>query len=541
VFTSPFPDVEIPDVSVSEFLYSSLTEEDLTRPAVIDPATGAATTYGQLRSQVDGLAGALAAHDVGVGTVVALLCPNIPVYVAVFHGLLRTGATVTTVHTLSTADEIEAQLRDAGASWAVTISAVLDRVTEAAARVGIPDDRIVTIDEAPGHPDLRSLLAERLDPPDVTFDPATHVAVVPYSSGTTGRPKGVMLTDRNLVANVQQMLVMFGPVADDRVHAMMPFFHMYGLNVLINLTVAARAALVPMARFDFAEFLGDIQRHRCTVLYIAPPVAVALAKDPIVDRFDLSSVRIAYSGAAPLDGEVARVASERIGAPIRQAYGMSELTTASHATPPSRAEIPSASVGLLIPNETCKIIDMDTGEEITETGADGWSRPGELWVAGPNVMHGYLRNPEATATTIDQDCFLHTGDVGVYHRDGYFAIVDRVKELIKYHGHQVAPAELEALLLSHPLIADAAVIGVTDDDGEEIPKAFIVPAPGAGLTPNDVMAYVAERVEPHKKIRRVEFIDAIPKSASGKILRKDLRARETSDFPAREPASVAGR
>jgi acyl-CoA synthetase (AMP-forming)/AMP-acid ligase II len=183
-------------------------------------------------------------------------------------------------------------------------------------------------------------------------------------------------------------------------------------------------------------------------------------------------------------------------------------------------------VGTLLPNEFCKLIDPATGDEITEVGADGVTLPGELWVKGPNVMLGYLNNPQATAETLDADGFLHTGDIAVYHEGGYFSIVDRVKELIKYKGYQIAPAELEALLLRHPKVMDAAVIGILDDDKQEIPKAFVVPRPDSGLTADEVMAYVAENVSPHKKVRRVEFIDIIPKSTSGKILRKDLRARE---------------
>ena len=190
--------------------------------------------------------------------------------------------------------------------------------------------------------------------------------------------------------------------------------------------------------------------------------------------------------------------------------------------------MPVSSVGQTLPNEVCKLVDTETGEEITEFEADGKTRPGELWVKGPNVMLGYLNRPDATAETIDADGFLHTGDVAVYHEGDYFSIVDRAKELIKYHGYQIAPAELEALLLGHPRIMDAAVIGVLDEEKEEIPKAFIVAAPDSGLTAEEVMAFVADNVAPHKKIRRVEFIDAIPKSTSGKILRKDLRARETA-------------
>jgi acyl-CoA synthetase (AMP-forming)/AMP-acid ligase II len=298
--------------------------------------------------------------------------------------------------------------------------------------------------------------------------------------------------------------------------------------VLLNLALRQRASLVTMPKFDLAEFLGNIQKHQCTYLYIAPPIAVALAKHPLVDQFDISSVHSVFSGAAPLDGETAELAGRRIHARVMQGYGMSELSPVSHAVPASRHDIPLSSVGTMLPNEQCKLVDTETGEEITAFDADGQTRPGELWVKGPNVMLGYLNRPDATAETIDADGFLHTGDIAVYHQGEYFSIVDRVKELIKYKGYQIAPAELEALLLSHPKVMDAAVIGVLDDDKQEIPKAFVVAAPDSGLTEDEVKAFVAENVAPHKKVRRVEFIDAIPKSTAGKILRKDLRARETA-------------
>lgn len=526
MFTSPFPDVEIPDVSIYDDLFADLSAQDAARIALIDPATGAETTYGALKAQVDAFAGALAARGVDTDTVLGLLCPNVPAFATVFHGILRAGATVTTINSLYTGGEIEKQLRDAGATWLITVSPLLAPARQAADAVGIPADRVIVLDGADGHPDLRGLLGEGRPAPEVAFDPATHVAVLPYSSGTTGIPKGVMLSHRNLVANVAQCRINIDLRNTDRVLAVLPFFHIYGMTVLLNLALKQRATLVTMPRFDLVQFLTNIQTYGCTYLYIAPPIAVALAKHPIVDEFDISSVHTVFSGAAPLDGETAEIAGRRLNARMMQGYGMSELSPVSHAMPYTRDDIPVSSVGTILPNIVCRLVDTETGEDITAIGDDGRTRPGELWVKGPNVMLGYLNKPEATAETLDADGFLHTGDVAVYHEGGYFSIVDRVKELIKYKGYQIAPAELEALLLGHPKVMDAAVIGVLDDDRQEIPKAFIVAAPDSGLTAEEVMAFVAGNVAPHKKIRRVEFVDAIPKSTSGKILRKDLRARE---------------
>ncbi|PVE73793.1 AMP-binding protein [Microbacterium testaceum] len=525
MFHSPYPSIEIPDQSIYDYLFASLDEPDLDRVALVDPSSGAETTYRTLRAHVDAFAGALAAREVGVGSVVAMLCPNVPAFATVFHGILRAGASITTINSLYTAHEIENQLRDAAATWLVTVSPLLPQASAAAQAAGIADDHVIVLDGAEGHPDLRALLGEGRTPPEVSFDPATHVAVLPYSSGTTGVPKGVMLSHRNLVANVHQCRPIIEITPDDRVLAVLPFFHIYGMTVLLNLALRQRATLVTMPRFDLMEFLRVVQDHRCTFLFIAPPIAVALAKHPAVDGFDLSSVQSVFSGAAPLDGETAETAGRRIGARFYQGYGMSELSPVSHAIP-ADSGFPVSSVGVLIPGCDAKLVDPETGAELEQHGDDGLTPPGEIWVRGPNVMLGYLNRPDATAETLDADGFLHTGDIGVHHVDGYFTIVDRLKELIKYHGYQIAPAELEALLLSHPKIQDAAVIGVRDDEGEEIPKAFVVAAPDAGLTAEDVMTFVAGHVAPHKKVRRVEFIEVVPKSTSGKILRKDLRARE---------------
>ena len=526
MFHSPFPDVEIPALSVYDYLFGDLSAEDAARVALIDSATGAETTYGALKAQIDAFAGALAARGVGADTVVGLLCPNVPAFATVFHGALRLGAAVTTFNSLSTAGEIQKQIEDAGATWLVTVSPLLPQAAQAAAACGIADDHLIVLDGADGHPDLRSLLGEQLTPPAVHIDPAEHVAALPYSSGTTGIPKGVMLSHRNLVANVEQSRVNIDLRSSDRVLAVLPFFHIYGMTVLLNLALRQRASLVTMPRFDLVEFLKNIQEYSCTYLYIAPPIAVALAKHPVVDEYDISTVHTVFSGAAPLDGDTAEAAGRRIHARFMQGYGLTETSPVTHAMPHTRDDIPVSSVGVPLPNTLCKLVDPATGEEITAFGEDGQTQPGELWIKGPQVMMGYLNRPDATADTIDADGYLHTGDVAVCNEGGWYTVVDRVKELIKYHGYQVPPAELEALLLSHPKIADAAVIGVSDEAGQEVPKAFVVPAPGADLTAEDVMAFVAERVAPYKKVRRVEFVEAIPKSSSGKILRKDLRARQ---------------
>ena len=267
-----------------------------------------------------------------------------------------------------------------------------------------------------------------------------------------------------------------------------------------------------------------IEQHRVQRLYIVPPIATALAKHPAVDGHDLSCIDSICSGAAPLDAGLGGAVARRLGCRVAQGYGMTEMSPVSHYVPDDE-DVDLATVGPLLPNMEAVVVDPATGEEVPR------GERGELWCRGPNVMAGYLNDPEATAATLDADGWMHTGDLATVNADGVFTIVDRLKELIKYKGYQVPPAELEALLLSHDRIADAAVIGVRNAEGEEVPKAFVVPQPGADLSAAEVMTFVAERVAPYKKVRAVEFLDAIPKAASGKILRKDLRAREAHEPP----------
>ncbi|KUM68117.1 4-coumarate--CoA ligase family protein [Streptomyces griseorubiginosus] len=533
MFASPFPDVDIPEASVFDFLFADLDEAALDHVALIDTADGAQTTYRELIERVNATAGALAARGIGVGDVVGLLAPNSSRFAVAFHGILRAGATATTINALFTAHDIAKQLTDANATMLITVSALLPQAQEAARTVGITPENLVVLDgggaAATGHPNTDDLLAPGAPAPQVDFDPARHLAVLPYSSGTTANPKGVMLTHRNLVANMAQIRPLLAMRPDDTILAVLPFFHIYGMTVLLNAALQARATLVVMPRFELAEFLNTIQNHRITYGFIAPPVAVALAKHPLVDQYDTSSLRVVLSGAAPLDAELGAAVAERLTVRVLQGYGMSELSPVSHVMPADGGQehfgevAPLSSCGWPVPNTTNKIVDPATGKEVAYP-AQGLSEPGELWVRGPNVMAGYLGNEEATTATIDSDGFLHTGDLAQIDDAGRVFIVDRLKELIKYKGYQVPPAELEALLLTHPAITDAAVIGITDDEGEEIPKAFVVRRPGTDLTGDEVIEFVARRVAPYKKVRRVEFVGAIPKSASGKILRKDLRS-----------------
>jgi acyl-CoA synthetase (AMP-forming)/AMP-acid ligase II len=291
---------------------------------------------------------------------------------------------------------------------------------------------------------------------------------------------------------------------------------------IMNQGLRSRALVVTMPRFDLAGFLAAVAAHRIDHLYIAPPIALALAKSPLVDEYDLSCVDIVLSAAAPLDAELGRAVADRLGVTVLQGYGLTESSPCTHGIPADRPGTDLGSIGVLMANVEARVVDPGTGED----AAPG--ERGELWCRGPNIMRGYLGNAAATADAVDAEGFLHTGDIVTVDAEGVFRVVDRLKEMIKYKGWQVAPAELEALLLTHEGVADAAVIGVRDAEGEEVPKAFVVRRGShLDLDAEELVAFVAARVAPHKKVRLLEFIDAVPKSAAGKILRKVLRDRET--------------
>jgi acyl-CoA synthetase (AMP-forming)/AMP-acid ligase II len=294
----------------------------------------------------------------------------------------------------------------------------------------------------------------------------------------------------------------------------LPLFHIYGLVVVLNMGLHMGATIVTLPRFDFEQFLKTINTHRVTLAHLVPPIVLALAKSPVVDNYDLSSLKMLFCGAAPLDENLTRNAMQRLNVDIRQGYGMTETSPVTHSSPANPEHVKYGSVGVLAPNTEGKIIDLETGAVLPPR------QEGELCVRGPQVMKGYLNRPEATAATIDADNWLHTGDIAYFDEDGHFFIVDRAKELIKYKGFQVPPAELEALLLTHEAVADAAVIPCPDEEAGEVPKAYVVLR--GETTAEDLIHFVEQRVAPHKKIRSVEFTDKIPKSPSGKILRRML-------------------
>ncbi len=515
IYRSPYPDVAIPEIAYSDYILADV-DRWADQTAFIDGPSGRSLSFAQVRGGARKVAASLAARGFAKGDRFAIFCPNLPEYAMAFHGAALAGSVVTTASPLLTADELAAQLNDTGARFLLTVPPFIETARQAAARAKV--EELFVLGQADGATPFGALLATDAAPPAVAIDPRADLLVLPYSSGTSGRSKGVMLTHYNAVAALAQFDQWPDPKAGNRIIAVLPFFHIYGLQ-LLNGALRRGACCVTMPRFDLEQYLRLIEQHRVEVLYTVPPMVLALARHPLVDSFDLSSVRKVGCGAAPLDAALQHAAETRLKAHVGQGMGMTEVGFALAAQPPDAVDWRAGDCGLLMPNMQARIVDVDSGADL------GPNQPGELWVRGPGVMRGYLNNPEATRATIDADGWLHSGDIALFDDDGRLHVVDRLKELIKYKAYQVAPAALEGVLLQHPAVADAAVIGVPDEAAGEIPKAYVVPRGGAAASAEEIMAFVATRVAPHERVRALEFIDAIPKALSGKILRRVLRER----------------
>ena len=511
-YRSPFPDITVSGKNLFEMVLGGAAGHG-DAVAMADGITGRRITYRELLDQVRRTAAGLAARGIRKGDVVSIWSPNVPEWPAVFFGAVSIGAIVHTSNPVSTPEELAYQLTDGNAKILVTVNALSEKARAAVAE-SKKDIEIITIDDSPDFASLASLMRDAA-PPAVTIDPAHDLAALPYSSGTTGLPKGVMLTHRNIVSQLQQL----DAIENTEMPALLgllPFFHIYGMVIIMMHGLMRGATIVTMPKFEFEPFLKVLQDWPITSAHIVPPIVVGLGKHPAVDNYQFPHLKYLFSGAAPLGPELTEAVEKRLNVKIRQGYGMTEASPATHYTVAGSER--AGTVGLLMPSMECRIIDPEKGTDVVE------GQPGEVWVRGPNVMKGYLNNPAATAKTVDGDGWLHTGDIGVMDKDGYLTVVDRLKELIKVKGFQVAPAELESLLLKHPKIADVAVIPVPDEESGEVPKAIVVPK--GPLTADEVMTFLLPHVAHYKRVRQVAFVDAIPKSPSGKILRRILVERE---------------
>ncbi|KAH7378246.1 hypothetical protein BKA66DRAFT_571676 [Pyrenochaeta sp. MPI-SDFR-AT-0127] len=538
---SPFPDVEIPDVDLWGLMFDRKTRDfsddkviyraiDSNRKYTFADVKDLATLFGE---------GLRNLWDWQKNDILALYAPNDIDIPPVIYGTFFAGGIVTPANPGYSADELAYQLKNSGAQALVTTKQFLETALKATKTVGIPDDRIILLgaERDDTHrvkhwTNIRKTSGalryrrRRAKPEDLSF--------LAYSSGTTGLPKGVELTHRNIVAD---LLIIHGAVGNwyssgkDKILGVLPFFHIYGLTGLIHQTLHRGIEVVVMPAFDMKTFLRVVQEHKITFIYVAPPVIVRLSRDKMVDNYDLSSVKMITSGAAPLSKELVDTVYKRLNIKINQAYGLSETSPMTHTQPWNEWYSSVGSVGKMFPNMRAKYMSAE-GKEL------GPGEAGELWLSGPNIFKGYWKNEAATKDSITEDGFFKTGDIGFQDEHHNFYITDRVKELIKYKGFQVPPAELEGKLMDNELVDDVAVIGVNDDQQHtEVPRAYVVASRSKGTSAGEadaknIIEWMESKVANHKRLRGgIVFIDEIPKSASGKILRRMLKERSKEDVP----------
>ncbi|KAL8720833.1 MAG: hypothetical protein Q9225_002350 [Loekoesia sp. 1 TL-2023] len=537
---STYPTIDIPNTDIWGLLFES-NDRPFPDDKVIylDPETSRSYTFAQVRYTAAELGkGLKSVWNWRKGDVLGLFAHNTIDTPAVIWGCLWAGGIVSPANPGYTINELAFQLKDSGAKALATQKSLLAVATEAARLVEIPEDRIILIgddrDETMRFKHFQSIrnVAGTSRYRRTKLDPKEDLAFLVYSSGTTGHPKGVMLSHENIISNI-----LMGKVGEggnlswdggpdgngDRVLAFLPFYHIYGLTCLVHNAAFIGLTLVVMSKFDLEKFCAIIQDFKITFAYIVPPVVLLLSKHPAVAKYNLSTLRMLNSGAAPLTKELVEAVHNRIKCPVKQGYGLSETSPTTHNQPWEDWDKTIGSVGRLLPNQIAKY--MSPEEKEVPLG-----EVGEIWIKGPNVFKGYLNNPGGTKNTLTEDGFFKTGDVGYQDHKGNFYITDRVKELIKYKGFQVPPAELEGLLASYPKIHDVAVVGLYDkDQATEVPRAYVVLAPGVENTKEvqaDIVAWLAAKVANHKRLRGgVRFVDEIPKSASGKILRRLLKVQ----------------
>ncbi|CAN0862864.1 4-coumarate--CoA ligase 1 [Linum grandiflorum] len=533
IFRSKLPDIDIPNhLPLHSYIFQNISNH-ASRPCLINSLTGEVYTYADVHLTAKRVASGLDKLGIRQGDVIMLLLPNCPQFVLAFLGASFRGAIATAANPFFTPAEVAKQVKASGAKLVITQAAFADKLKDLA----VDDDAIVKVMCVDSPPDWclhfsqltesdESAAAE-----DVEISPDDVVAL-PYSSGTTGLPKGVMLTHKGLVTSVAQQVDGENPNlyfnSEDVILCVLPMFHIYALNSIMLCGLRVGAAILIMPKFEIGPLLELIQRYRVTIAPMVPPVVLSIAKSPDTEKYDLSSIRMLKSGAAPLGKELEDAVGAKFpNARLGQGYGMTEagpVLSMCLAFAKEPFDIKPGSCGTVVRNAEMKIVDPDTGSSLPR------NQRGEICIRGHQIMKGYLNDPESTSRTIDQQGWLHTGDIGYIDDDDELFIVDRLKEIIKYKGFQVAPAELEALLIAHPEISDAAVVGIKDELAGEIPVAFVVKSGNSELTEDGIKQYISKQVVFYKRISRVFFRETIPKAPSGKILRKNLRAELANGF-----------
>ncbi|XVE94446.1 hypothetical protein REPUB_Repub02eG0009200 [Reevesia pubescens] len=496
--------------------------------AFIEAGTGRHLTFSELWRAVDSVATCLSDMGIRKGHVILLLSPNSIFFPIVCLSVMSLGAIITTANPLNTAAEIGKQIADSKPVLAFTIPQLLPKLAGSMIPIVLLDDHVnsnvgeakivTTLTQMMKTEPSGSRVRDRVNQDDT--------ATLLYSSGTTGASKGVVSSHRNLIAMVQTVLGRFSfEEGEQRFICTVPMFHIYGLVAFATGLLASGSTIIVLSKFEMHDMLSTIEKYKATYLPLVPPILVAMvnAADQIRKKYDLSSLHSALSGGAPLSKEVIEGFIEKYpNVKILQGYGLTESTGIGASTDSLEESRRYGTAGMLSPSMEAKIVDPDSGKALTV------NQTGELWLRGPSIMKGYFSNPEATTSTLDSQGWLKTGDLCYIDEDGFIFVVDRLKELIKYKGYQVPPAELEALLLSHPEILDAAVIPFPDREVGQFPMAYVVRRTGSNLSESEVMNFVAGQVAPYKRIRKVAFVASIPKNPSGKILRKDLIKLATS-------------
>jgi len=529
IIHSPFPDCELHNDSITQHFFG-LAGRWPNHVAVECGITGRKYTYGQVRALSCRFGSALVRMGFKRGEVLGMVLPNLPEFPIVMFGASGIGMPVTTVNPIYNIEEIARQMQGSETTVLVCIPQMAEAMKEVA-RLCPSIRRMIVIGSAEGFVSISDMFQDSGDffDDNIEIDTKNETFFMPYSSGTTGMPKGVMLTHYSSCSNIQQFnvkgttkTVAASDSFQETFICVLPFFHIYGLFSIMLFGFEKGAKLVTLPRFDPKSFITAVNQHEPTIVHMVPPLVTFLGHNNDWDKKAFHRTHTMPCGAAPLGAAATTKLLERIDRPdflIQNVFGMTEAGGCIIAPICDANKI--GSCGQPISRSLAKVVDINTGEAL------GPNEEGELCIYGPNVMKGYYKNEKATRDTIDSDGWLHSGDIATYDEDGQFFIVDRLKELIKVKGLQVAPSELEDMLRRHPAVVEAAVIGIEDEKAGELPRAYIVKKPNFSSTSSeDIQNFISEKVAPHKQLKGgVVFIDTIPTSVTGKILRRELKAQ----------------